>query len=58
MIDKHYLQHFGKRPLIWYEFYLTESIHGAGSPQAQKIMIARLADLESAKSCAFQLCGI
>ncbi len=26
--------------------YLTESIHGAGSPQAQRIMIYRLADLE------------
>lgn len=26
--------------------YLTESIHGAGSPQAQRIMIRRLADLE------------
>jgi 4-hydroxybutyryl-CoA dehydratase/vinylacetyl-CoA-Delta-isomerase len=38
--------------------YLTESIHGAGSPQAQKIMIARLADLESAKLYAFKLCGI
>jgi 4-hydroxybutyryl-CoA dehydratase/vinylacetyl-CoA-Delta-isomerase len=38
--------------------YLTESIHGAGSPQAQKIMITRLADLESAKICAFKLCGI
>ena len=38
--------------------YLTESIHGAGSPQAQKIMITRLADLETAKSCAFRLCGI
>jgi 4-hydroxybutyryl-CoA dehydratase/vinylacetyl-CoA-Delta-isomerase len=38
--------------------YLTESIHGAGSPQAQKIMISRLADLDSAKSWAFHLCGI
>ena len=38
--------------------YLTESIHGAGSPQAQKIMIARLADLESAKLYAFKLCGL
>jgi len=38
--------------------YLTESIHGAGSPQAQKIMITRLADLESAKICAFKLCGV
>jgi 4-hydroxybutyryl-CoA dehydratase/vinylacetyl-CoA-Delta-isomerase len=38
--------------------YLTESIHGAGSPQAQKIMITRLADFESIKSYAYQLCGI
>jgi 4-hydroxybutyryl-CoA dehydratase/vinylacetyl-CoA-Delta-isomerase len=38
--------------------YLTESIHGAGSPQAQKIMITRLADLESAKTCAYKLCGL
>ncbi len=38
--------------------YLTESIHGAGSPQAQKIMITRLADLEAAKRYAFKLCGI
>jgi 4-hydroxybutyryl-CoA dehydratase/vinylacetyl-CoA-Delta-isomerase len=37
--------------------YLTESIHGAGSPQAQKIMITRLADIASAKSCALNLCG-
>jgi 4-hydroxybutyryl-CoA dehydratase/vinylacetyl-CoA-Delta-isomerase len=26
--------------------YLTESIHGAGSPQAQRIMISRLANLD------------
>ena len=38
--------------------YLTESIHGAGSPQAQKIMITRLADIDSAKGCAYKLCGI
>jgi 4-hydroxybutyryl-CoA dehydratase/vinylacetyl-CoA-Delta-isomerase len=38
--------------------YLTESIHGAGSPQAQKIMITRLADLQSAKQYAFRLCGV
>jgi 4-hydroxybutyryl-CoA dehydratase/vinylacetyl-CoA-Delta-isomerase len=37
--------------------YLTESIHGAGSPQAQKIMIARLADVEGVKACALKLCG-
>ncbi len=29
--------------------YLTESIHGAGSPQAQKIMITRLADIQKGK---------
>ena len=38
--------------------YLTESIHGAGSPQAQKIMITRLADVEGAKSCSLDLCGV
>lgn len=38
--------------------YLPESIHGAGSPQAQKIMIMRLAALEKAKSYAYRLCGI
>ncbi len=38
--------------------YLTESIHGAGSPQAQKIMIPRLADLASARACALELCGV
>lgn len=38
--------------------YLTESIHGAGSPQAQKIMITRLANLDAAKEYAFKLCGI
>ena len=38
--------------------YLTESVHGAGSPQAQKIMIGRLVDLESRKACARRLCGL
>ncbi len=38
--------------------YLTESIHGAGSPQAQKIMITRLAELERAKAAALRLCGL
>jgi len=38
--------------------YLTESIHGAGSPQAQKIMILRLAEMEKSKDCAFHLCGL
>lgn len=36
--------------------YLAESIHGAGSPQAQKIMISRLCDLEALKSYALRLC--
>jgi 4-hydroxybutyryl-CoA dehydratase/vinylacetyl-CoA-Delta-isomerase len=38
--------------------YLTESVHGAGSPQAQKIMILRHADLSCAKSAAYNLCGM
>lgn len=32
--------------------YRTESMHGAGSPQAQRIMISRQADLESKKKLA------
>jgi len=38
--------------------YLTESMHGAGSPQAQRIMLARLADLEGKKALARRLAGI
>jgi 4-hydroxybutyryl-CoA dehydratase/vinylacetyl-CoA-Delta-isomerase len=38
--------------------YLTESIHGAGSPQAQKIMIPRFCNIEEAKSYAYRICGI
>jgi 4-hydroxybutyryl-CoA dehydratase/vinylacetyl-CoA-Delta-isomerase len=38
--------------------YLTESMHGAGSPQAQRIMITRLVDLERRKEQAEILCGI
>jgi 4-hydroxybutyryl-CoA dehydratase/vinylacetyl-CoA-Delta-isomerase len=38
--------------------YLTESMHGAGSPQAQKIMIGRTADLDAMKADAKRLCGI
>jgi 4-hydroxybutyryl-CoA dehydratase/vinylacetyl-CoA-Delta-isomerase len=38
--------------------YLTESMHGAGSPQAQRIMISRLTDLEAKKSLAKRLAGI
>jgi 4-hydroxybutyryl-CoA dehydratase/vinylacetyl-CoA-Delta-isomerase len=38
--------------------YLTESMHGAGSPQAQRIMISRLADLDEKKQLARRLAGI
>lgn len=38
--------------------YLTESMHGAGSPQAQRIMIAREVDMEQKKRAARRLCGI
>ncbi|HSA13570.1 MAG TPA: 4-hydroxyphenylacetate 3-hydroxylase family protein [Spirochaetota bacterium] len=38
--------------------YLTESMHGAGSPQAQRIMISRLAGMEDKKNKAKRLCGI
>ncbi len=38
--------------------YLTESMHGAGSPQAQRIQIARLADMEAKKGAAERLAGI
>ncbi|WP_281432243.1 4-hydroxyphenylacetate 3-hydroxylase family protein [Desulfatitalea alkaliphila] len=38
--------------------YLTESMHGAGSPQAQRIMIARLANMAEKQRAAKALCGI
>jgi 4-hydroxybutyryl-CoA dehydratase/vinylacetyl-CoA-Delta-isomerase len=38
--------------------YLTESMHGAGSPQAQRIMIARQVDLGAKQALARRLCGI
>ncbi len=38
--------------------YLTESMHGAGSPQAQRIMLARLAGLEEKTRLAKKLAGI
>jgi len=38
--------------------YLPESMHGAGSPMAQKIMIGRQVDMERMKSSARRLCGI
>jgi 4-hydroxybutyryl-CoA dehydratase/vinylacetyl-CoA-Delta-isomerase len=38
--------------------YRTESMHGAGSPQAQRIMIARQANLEHKKKLARVISGI
>jgi len=38
--------------------YLTESMHGAGSPQAQRIMISRQVNMDRKKAVAKQLCGI
>ncbi|HNS15430.1 MAG TPA: 4-hydroxyphenylacetate 3-hydroxylase family protein [Syntrophorhabdaceae bacterium] len=38
--------------------YLTESLHGAGSPQAQKIMIGRLANFDYKAGLAEEQAGI
>lgn len=38
--------------------YLTESLHGAGSPQAQRVQIARQMQLEAKKAMACALAGI
>ncbi|MFA5638323.1 MAG: 4-hydroxyphenylacetate 3-hydroxylase N-terminal domain-containing protein [Anaerovoracaceae bacterium] len=38
--------------------YRTESLHGAGSPQAQRIMIARQGNIESKKQLAKDIAGI
>jgi len=38
--------------------YRTESMHGAGSPQAQRIMIARQGNLEHKKAIAKRIAGI
>jgi 4-hydroxybutyryl-CoA dehydratase/vinylacetyl-CoA-Delta-isomerase len=38
--------------------YLTESMHGAGSPQAQRVQIARQSDLEYKKKLAKNLAGV
>ena len=38
--------------------YRTESMHGAGSPQAQRVMIARQGDLESKKKLAKNIAHI
>jgi 4-hydroxybutyryl-CoA dehydratase/vinylacetyl-CoA-Delta-isomerase len=38
--------------------YRTESMHGAGSPQAQRIMIARQGNIEAKKELAKRIAGI
>jgi 4-hydroxybutyryl-CoA dehydratase/vinylacetyl-CoA-Delta-isomerase len=38
--------------------YLTESLHGAGSPQAQRIQIQRQMDLAGKQNMAKKLAGI
>jgi len=38
--------------------YLTESMHGAGSPQAQRVEIGRRMDLEGKKNLAYHLAGV
>lgn len=38
--------------------YLTESMHGAGSPMAQRIMLGRLADLDEKERLAERIAGI
>ncbi len=38
--------------------YRTESMHGAGSPQAQRIMITRQGDIEGKKKFAKDIVGI
>lgn len=38
--------------------YRTESLHGAGSPQAQRIMIARQSNLDEKKELAKEIAGI
>ena len=38
--------------------YLTESMHGAGSPQAQRIQIARQMQLDLKKQLAKELAGV
>ncbi|SHI35959.1 4-hydroxybutyryl-CoA dehydratase / vinylacetyl-CoA-Delta-isomerase [Dethiosulfatibacter aminovorans DSM 17477] len=38
--------------------YRTESMHGAGSPQAQRIMISRQSNTEHKKELAKAICGI
>jgi 4-hydroxybutyryl-CoA dehydratase/vinylacetyl-CoA-Delta-isomerase len=38
--------------------YLVESMHGAGSPMAQRIMLRRLANLEAKEAAALKIAGL
>ena len=38
--------------------YRTESMHGAGSPQAQRVMIARQGNIEAKKELAKKIANI
>jgi 4-hydroxybutyryl-CoA dehydratase/vinylacetyl-CoA-Delta-isomerase len=38
--------------------YLVESMHGAGSPMAQRIMITRLADMDRKEQLALKIAGL
>ena len=38
--------------------YLVESLHGAGSPMAQRIVLARLADMDAKEEAAMKIAGI
>ena len=38
--------------------YRTESLHGAGSPQAQRVMIARQGDIEGKKLLAKRIAHV
>ena len=38
--------------------YRTESMHGAGSPQAQRVMIARQGDIEGKKKLAKRIAHV
>jgi 4-hydroxybutyryl-CoA dehydratase/vinylacetyl-CoA-Delta-isomerase len=37
---------------------LTDSMRGAGSPQAQRVIVSRQVDLEAKKKLADRLCGL
>jgi 4-hydroxybutyryl-CoA dehydratase/vinylacetyl-CoA-Delta-isomerase len=38
--------------------YLVESMHGAGSPMAQRIMLTRLADMDKKEAYAMKIAGL